>query len=259
MNPAERLLLVFDEMLKQPQTGSISHMWAGVFGIPADPGNHQHDDEVVACTQALRAELAATKALLLAKSVKSSMLEPCFSRMALAATAGGLHKEWPGYRGNLIGPEIRLALEWAAWALSSDEDDLSAEAISALVAELDELEAAARADGVSPYVRELCLRCASQIRSALRVYRVRGLAALADALQTTAGAMVSSKSIVATEVASGTPETRSVVSKLKGVFDGLVKTAEGLDRINKGIEAAKNVYKSLSEVWSSFPSLPPPQ
>lgn len=259
MNPARRLLNIYDLVMRQGvHPGlSASQMWAGVFDLPTDR-SREHDDLVVECLQAYRGELAATRAALVAQGCTDQMLEPAFARLAEVSSPAVMHSEWRGMRSPITAAEVRITLAWAAWAMPDQESQLEVQALKALSDDIDELEASAKADGVSPFMRALALRNVALMRSALRVYGIRGVAAVNDALQTAAGAAVAQRPIIEAEVANGTPQTKTVASRLRSVMDVAVKAAEGVDKFNKGIEAGKSVYKVLREVWDALPSLPPP-
>lgn len=259
MNPARRLLAIYDSVMRQGADPgmSASQMWAGVFGLPTTR-SHENDDLVVECLQALRGEIAATLAELRSRGCTDEMLQPAFARLAEVASPVGMHSEWRGMRSPITAAEVRITLAWAAWALPDQEAELEVQALKALSEDIDELERSANAEGVSQFMRALALRNVALMRSALRVYSIRGVAAVNDALQTAAGTAVIQRPIIEAEVANGSPQTKTVASRLRSVMNGAVKAAEGIDKLHKGIEAAKSVYNTLSAVWDALPKLPPP-
>ena len=252
MKPAERILRIFDSLMAQSMTDDQAfRIWAKVFDIDG-PIEHL-EDEVVPCVQALRGEIKATKDLLLARGVIVDMLDPAFARLAQYASPGNLHQKWSSFRGNLVQPEIRLAFQWAAWAApDAQEDALSPELIDDLSRAIDDLETAAHAVGVSPFIRELIMKAVTSLRAGLRLYGVQGLRALGDALQETTGAVVASQGHAAAEVADGGPETKTAMARLQATLNAVVKSAEGVDKVNKGIEAGKSVYRHLEQAWNTW-------
>lgn len=259
MNKGQRLLRILDRVIAVPKSAvTLSHLWATVFEIPADAGNHEHDDELVPCLQALRSEIGATRTALQAKGIPPEMYETALHSFASIAAPGWLLQRWEGQHGNIVPPHIRLAVQWIAWALDDEEDEIPAEVLAGLMEDLVALEASAQAEGVAPFVRDLTLRNAATIRAALRLYGVRGLQTVSEALQSVTGSLVASKSAAAEAVSSGTAETKTAMGRLTSLLTKVVKVAEGADKVHKGIEASKNIYRGLEGAWNGLPQLPWP-
>ena len=156
MNPAARLLSIFDTLVNQPKDLQMVQTWGDVFGIPSDSAHHE--DDVTACIVALRSELTFTRLRLDACGAPANLTSPGFERLRNVAAPGQLHSRWHGHRGNLQTPECRKVFEWAAWALREEEEaDMRAEDMNEIRAELEALEAALRVTEMSLYFGSMYL------------------------------------------------------------------------------------------------------
>ena len=75
----------------------------------------------------------------------------------------------------------------AAWVLPHEEEELSPDEWSALVGELDEIEALLRASTLHPHIREFALRQVRLLRAALRQYGIAGIKPVEHALERAVG------------------------------------------------------------------------
>lgn len=267
MNPAQRLLGLLDRLvaLPDPHPGEpIGHAWARVLEIETtDEG--EREDQVVTCLQALRAEIAATSKALVAMGCTSEMLHPSFGRLSDVASPSRINTEWRGYRGNLLSPEVRLPLLWAAWAMPKEEGDIDQSSRDALLADIAALERSAVVAGVSPFIAELARRQSVALRAALRLYGIRGVAAMDDAIQSVAGMAATSSGIAVAEVQAGTEETASTWARTKKTFQHFVqvakRTTEVAESTQKKVETVKRMYASGKDVYelaeSVWDKLPP--
>lgn len=237
MNPAARLLKIYDKLVQQQNDLQMVQTWADVFDLSKD--SPHCEDDVTACVVALRAELAFTRQRLDAHGVPADLTSPAFDRLKNVAAPGQLHSKWHGHRGNIQPPECRKVFEWAAWALREEEEaDMSGEETKELCAELESLEAALRDTEMSPYLRDFIQRQVDTIRAALRVYGVQGARPLQDALQKVAGAYTLERTRVEAEHAAAPDAARDVLGKVAKVVEKTAKVCDGLDKIGKFGERA---------------------
>jgi hypothetical protein len=232
MNPAARLLLIYDTLIKQPNNLQMVQTWADVFGInKEDP---HFEDDVNSCVIALRAEIVFARQRLDAKGVPASLTSPGFDRLRNVAAPGQFHSQWHGHRGNINPPECRKVFEWAAWALlEEDEPDMPAEDMKELRAELESLDAALRDTEMSPYLRDFIERQVATIRAALRVYGVQGARPLQDALQKVAGAYTVERTRVEAEHAAAPEAAKGVIAKAGQVVKKAADVCDSLGKIGK--------------------------
>jgi hypothetical protein len=257
MNSGTRLNIIFTGAVKAKGNLSTAEMWANVFGLT---GEHELQSQVGPCLLALNSEIDATRAWLTAKGATPEMLEPCFQRLKQAAELARLGSAWKDYQGNLQAPEVRCTLAWVAWAMPDQEDPIVVEALQAMLADIAALEEHAQADGVSPFVRELALQTAETLRAGLAVYNVQGLKAIGEAMQKVAGSVVLQGAIIEAEAASASPETRTVLQRMRDAMKSVGSAADAADKWRQRGEAVASVYGKAVELFEKYvvPLLPGP-
>ena len=175
MNPAERLLAVFDvlESTGWPANANLAHVWATVFEIA--PDTPKTDREVTLGLQALHNQIDVVRSALLAEGVPPELAERALKRFDKTASPAYLHGEWASYRGNLIAPDTRVSLAWASWVLrDQDETELSPEDRERLNSALDAFCADLETISLSPFLKAFTLRQIASIRQALRLAKLEG-------------------------------------------------------------------------------------
>ena len=182
MNPAERVLTIYDKLVSQQKDQPMTQTWSEVFGLEGN--SPTLEDDVTACLVGLRSQIDFTRLRLTAVGVSPDLTSPGFERMKDTASPAKLHQSWNGLRGNIQAPECRHAFTWASWVLREDvEDEISSESMTELLAELQSLEAALVDTEMSPYLRDFIQRQVDAIRSALRNYGVQGVRPLREAMR----------------------------------------------------------------------------
>lgn len=153
MNPAQRILDLYQSALKLPEKNENGHalnflqMWGRVLGVSENP-DHTHEDEVSAALIAVREELELTKTRLAESGCPTDLYSPHIDRIRGISSPTLLHQEWSGHKRGLP-PETLLALKWSAWMLPSEEDLIPAGELETLSVELDAVEASLAASGLS--------------------------------------------------------------------------------------------------------------
>jgi len=214
MNTAGRLLSTFDGLLNH-RLGNDAPMlkvWASVFELPAD--DPHLEDAVVMCLQATRSEIEVLRVRLQALGAPEDLMHPGIARFRNYTSTANIHAGWNSFREEAIRPENRLAFMWANWTLrAEDEDDMPAEELATLRSELDSLEASLHDTDMTPYLRGFIQRQIDAIRTALRLYRVRGVKPIEEALHQVAGAYTVEKSRVEAEHEKASEPAKSVVAR----------------------------------------------
>ena len=142
--------------------------------------------------------------------------------------------------------ENRVSFAWANWALrAEDEDDMPAEELATLRSELDSLEASLQDTEMTPYLRDFIQRQIDAIRTALRLYRVRGVKPIEEALHKVAGAYTVEKSRVEAEHEKASEPAKSVFARAGAVIEKTAKVADNLDKIRKAGEGAYTLAASV--------------
>lgn len=201
--------------------------------------------------QSYRAELDAVEALLAAKGFGPELYSNQFSHIRNAASPYTLGSEWRGMVGNVASADVQLALSWAAAVLPQTEDELAADELRALAVELEQLSSTIASAPLPPAMQAYASKQVKTLQAALRMYKVRGIAAIHDGVEQAFGAGQKAREALAAEAATA-PEAASLVQKVNGVIERTMVACDGADRINKGSTALLSMAKGVRHLldWS---------
>lgn len=246
MNPAARLLATHNALkLISDEKLSMGKVWAQVFKLD----DKHHENDVYVCLLALRSQIDLARARLTAIGVPEQLLRYGFQRLNETASPTQLPHGWNSLRAKLVAPECGAEFAWAAWALrDEDEEEMPAEEMQALNAELAELEGSLAGAEISAYLREFITHQIDAIRAALRVYPIRGAKPLQDALKQVAGSYTIEKGRLEKEQASAPAEAKGLLAKTVGIVEKTAKVCDNLDKIKKFGEGAWGIAQSVSAV-----------
>jgi hypothetical protein len=250
MNTAGRLLSTYDRLVVggRPNDLPMVKVWADVFGCSPDSPNLE--DEVVACLQALRSEMDLLRSKLLAMGAPEELMQPGMKRFRNVASTAYINTGWNGLREELARPENRLALLWASWTLrEEDEAVVSDENLAALTGELVSLEQSLRDTEISPFLRDFIQKQIDTIRSALRLYPVKGAAPVRRAVEAVGGAYALQKAKVDSECEKTAAPARSLISRFGTALRRTTEIAKDFRDLTEAggdlIEASKAVLDAL--------------
>lgn len=249
MNTAGRLLSIYDRLTRQgwPQDKTMVWVWAEVFEL-SQTAPHVEDD-VVTCLQAIRSEIDLLSAKLSAVGVSEDLMNPGLIRFRNATSTVYLNTNWSGIQGEVLRPENRIPLLWAKWTLrDEDEEDMPADELVSLKSELDSLETSLQDTEMTSYLRNFVQRQIDAIRVALRVYWVRGVKPIEEALQQVAGAYTLEKTRVEAEYAGASEPAKTVFSRTGAIIKKTAEVADHLDKIRKAGEGAYTLAASVGPV-----------
>jgi hypothetical protein len=257
MNPASRILALYDRALNfQPGNGApFLRLWGNVLGI-SDNADHTHEDEVVAGLTALRAEIELLRTRLLERGCPPQLFESQLKRIKGIASSTLLSQDCKGVRTENKN-DVRLALEWAAWVLPDEEDEVPAGELEGLTAELAALEDLISQLDVAPPTKEFLLRQLRLIRVALRFYGVNGIAPVEKALEQSLGALKRSGAVVE-DIEVSSEETKGAWRRVAGAITRVADIADKVDKIKRGGEAIKNIGCAMHEAYDAVTKMLPP-
>ncbi|WP_077002815.1 hypothetical protein [Variovorax sp. KK3] len=251
MNPASRLLAIYDNLVSNSKDVQMVRVWARVFDIDSD--SPTVEDELIACLVGLQKEVDFTRVRLNEHGVPPNLTDPGFARLRDVAAPARLHTNWSSLRGNVQPPECRQAFLWAAWVLrNEDEDVMPDEEMRSLRAELQALEDALDGAGMSPFLREFVQKQVDTIRAALRLYSVQGTRPLHDALHAVAGLYTVGGAKLEAENAVATPQAKGVMEKAAQVIKKTAEVCDSLDKIRKFGEGAWNLTTTVTPLVLPF-------
>lgn len=268
MNPAERILAIYDRLIQQQQDLRMQEVWAQVLEIPLDGPNAE--DELATCLMALRAEIHLARALLQEHGVPDRLHGPGFDMLHQVAAPGGLATAWSGVRGNIVQPHQRISIDWACWVLEDErEGDVDAADRAALAADLAELETKLADASATPFMAAFHRRQIDVIRKGLRLYDIRGTGPLKDSLRSVVGDMRVEDKRLKAELEAAPEQNKGLMARAAGIIDKAVKIAEKGSKLKKGAEdigalagAAKEQFESIAgsvqALLTYLPPSPPP-
>lgn len=247
MNPAERLLSIYDSLVGQQQDQAMVQTWADVFGLNRSSTNLE--DEVTACVVALRTQIDFARLRLTANGVPDELSNPGFDRLKIVAAPSYLNQSWSGLRGNIQPPECRQAFAWGAWVLRGEsENELPSEEMQELLAGLNSLEDALVETEMSPYLRAFIERQVSTIRAALRVYGVQGARPLQEAMRKVIGDITVEEGQLKKENAEAPEKTKGVLAKTAQIIEKTAKVCDNLEKVKKFGESVYSLTSKVSDL-----------
>ena len=232
MNPATRLLVIYDTLIQQQGDRAMLNIWASVLGL--DEKNAHLEDDVTTCLVALRQQIDFARMRLDSHGVPQELTQPGFDLLKTVASPSHLNSGWHGHRGNILAPECRHAFTWSAWVLGDeDEADLPTEEMTALLADIEALENGLQTSEISPYLRDFIQRQVDTIRAALRLYDLQGARPLQDALQRVAGAYTVERGRLDKEYEVAPEESKGILAKAGSMIKKTAEVCDSLDKIKK--------------------------
>lgn len=253
MNPAERLLVVYDVLASTgwPNNATVAHVWATAFEVV--PDTPRTDREVTIGLQALHSQTDLVRSALLAEGVPKELASTALDRFDTIASPAYLHSQWASYQGNLVLADTRLSLQWASWILRDhDETELSAEDRDRLISELDTFQADLEVTGMSPFLKAFTLRQIASIRQALRLSKLEGSRPLQQALRTVTGDYKVSEAKLVTDLAVAPEPAQNLIARVSAKLKDVAGIADNLSKVKKVGGEAIELGKAISETVGPY-------
>lgn len=248
MNSASRILAIYEQVMTHSDGNGVQflQLWIQVFQL-----GENNEDEATAALMAFRSEIELARTKLIDNEVPEELFRDCFARIKNITSTTLLNQEWaPHKRG--LPPDVLLGLKWAAWALPKEEDELRPEELASLISELDALQESIATSSLSAYVKDFVLRQIGLIRTALRQYRIGGIAPVEAALEATYGAVRRSSTVLSKQVENATPEDKTLLTQFKTVLSKTAETADKVDKVRKGGEALASIGHVVGEAFDGI-------
>ena len=252
MNTAGRLLALYDRLVGTSRANDVVmlNVWAEVFDLPDGPNL---EDEVVTCLQAVRSEMEGLQARLKSMGVIDDLLRPGWERLRNITSTAYISQIWKGLRDEASRPENRIPFAWANWVLREEsEDDMAPDELSSLRNELDALEASLRGTEMTVYMRGFIQRQLNSIRTALRLYPIRGVKPIEEAARQVVGTCNIEASVLAKEFERADTPAKGVFAKVGHFIEKTAKVADNLDKIRKAGEGAYALSVNLGPVFLTW-------
>lgn len=237
-NSASRLLdLVAALNNHDPSKAAMEH-WFKALGY----GVLGPEEDAIAAMQAAVAEVRLVDAHLEELgappdlfSTASTQLREAFSPARSAAAYKDV--AMPLMQGTVLNP-----LAWASWVIRDfNSPDIAGPELEALVASVDEQEKLLKGGGLSLPIRRLLERQIRELRIALRLYTVKGAAAVQDAC---AHGVASFLKMSPQDVKDATPEDQAAIKGSASVLKQAAEAAQSATAIINLLEKAASASSS---------------
>ena len=225
MNPAERLLSIYDKLISQQKDQSMTQTWAVVFDLDKDDPNIE--DKVVSCLVALREQINFSRLKLTEIDVPIDLTSPGFDNLKNVASTSNLNSSWNGIRGNIQLPECRHAFTWSSWVLRDlSENDISTEDLIELINEISDLEKIIMVTQMSSTLRNFILQQIASIKEALVLATVQGSRPIRESYEKIAGAFIIYKDVIEPEAKQANGKTKEVIKKFGNIVKKFAEAGE---------------------------------
>jgi hypothetical protein len=248
MNAAERLAKIHADLIAVPVSGQlpVSAAWGMALGLEYEGGSAE--DEIALALHALRLEIRAVQARLIAANVPTHIFHSQYERLAEAASLPRMHVEWRGTIGNLTAPDVAIALGWAAVFLPQDESEVPSEELAAIGKAIDLLVYELEGADLPPWLKQYADAQLTTLRRALSLYPIKGSAALRRAVTDAAGAALAAKAEAA--VSPGpSEEAKSYITRVNGLIDQTVHALDSTEKVHKGAVALVKLAEVAKIGW----------
>lgn len=249
MNRAKRLLAVLDVLLSMGdgQGRTCGQVWSIALGVGEIAKDAEMDTAVLAM-QAFRAEVELAAVQLKGLDFDAALYKGQFKRLRNAALPAHSNAEWRGMIGNINQPDTRLALAWAAAVLPDDEAELPQAELDSLSAEFDSLAAALEDADLPPAMRDYATKQLRSLRSALQMYKVRGVAAVNESLEQAFGAAHRAAPAMKAEAASAPLKAKSYIERVNGFVSRSMTVLGEVERAHKGGSSMLSMAENLGKL-----------
>ena len=218
-NPAGRLYDVLSNAKKHPPTQSepSRKIWSSVLG--ANPDSTLLIKRLVQLMEELDDTIARLKKQ---ENFTLALHEPQLRAIRHALSPTHLNAHWEHVVQQLSDSSMISLASAADWLAHHDPDgEINANELSALQREIEELVEEILGSELDATFREFVLDQLEKIRSAILEYRLRGPAALREALESTTGAILLNRSLIEKEAAK---EEGTILKR----FERVVSTTHAL-------------------------------
>lgn len=218
INSASRLLELLQSIPNHPDNTQVLAVWVNLFAI----GEQNPNKKSVVVAERLSAmyrELELVREQMQKANFSESLYEPSISRIEQALSTMLLSAGWNQARQYLTR-ETFVALSFCGEILPDEESRISSQELSAITAQVEDLQALLADSQLPPRLRALVQQHINLILTALAEYPISGALALREAARTALGEIVEVKEAIAENRKA--PE----ISKLGDIWKKVNKTAD---------------------------------
>jgi len=240
INPAYRVREILNSVkTKQDKTPALE-VWAEVFAIDESDQNKKYVS-ISRCLADLHDEVELIRSEMLkfgySENLYSSSLKKCNAAFAIQIITG----QWQGPKQH-ITPEVLVALGFCSEILPNEEDLIDKADLDELRKMAADLRECLAKSTLAPYAKNIIEKHLNKIDEALLKYRITGVKALEDVMQSAYGEVIASEAVFEESKGSKEIGKLSVMwQKTKSVLDGVVDTNKRIGGIQGMAEKGQKV------------------
>lgn len=240
LNSATRLLRILEKASEYQDNIQTLEAWAKLLGVAVDNPNRRAV-EVGELVHAMHRELDLVAAGLSGTNFSKSLYESAFTRIEHAISPMLLPATWNHVKQYLT-PDVFTALAFCTEILPDEENQISAEELSAIRQKVEELRATVADTETPARLRQLIQHHTELIDRALSEYSVVGAKALREAGRTALGEMIEVRDELAPV------KTSAAVRNLQSAWATVNKAADIALKSEKLAQLGKKAWEALSGI-----------
>ena len=247
MNPAQRLLELVDFFSSQGRDKSTHAIWVQ-YVYPQGPA--ASEDDVLGFIQAALLEIRTMESQLKGVRVPEHLFSNCSRHLRDAFSPRHLATNWnQQHASNIQNASVRVILQWASWTLGRlNENPIDPEAWSALIQALAAHEELLNGTaGIPPGIRAMLERQITELRQAMAMYKLQGVAPIQSAVNQAVGELGTATPELVSELESSPKPVKSLFQKGKELVG---QAAELSDKGSKVTKFGREIYELGSTAWT---------
>lgn len=243
MNPASRLNTIVQFFNSVSPNESMLAAWQRYLGLEASGS----EEAALTATQAVLAEIRSAEARLSQVGVPAELFSEAATLLRNAFSPTQLGAAWVNHRESITKRAVPLALQWAGWALSRfDENDLPEESIQSLQEGIAAQEAILMEVDLPASFRDMLERQVAELKTALMLYKVKGVQPLTDAVNKQSSEMRYVPTEMMEDYDKSSSEVKGAVQKGMALIGLAAKVA---DQGSKVVKFGKEIYELGATGW----------
>ncbi|MGP1718239.1 MAG: hypothetical protein ACTS9Y_13770 [Methylophilus sp.] len=250
MNPAQRLLSIYDKLVQQPDNTETGIAWANTFSINTEL---DFEDDLVISLVALREHMQFVCNLLPSFGIESEFGESGLTRFKQYASPAIIHGNFMDIKRFLLESKSRETLKWASALLSSlDEEEANEHEINEILEAIRLLEIDIISIEMSPNLRHFIVAQIKALKKSVLSARIKGAQSLRSAVTSYTGEVIIHSDQLNSELADAEEEVKGVFSKLGGIVERVAETGDKADKLIKLAQYADAAYKVIKPYLLPF-------
>ena len=247
MNSAQRLLELIDFFSTTAPDKSIQEVWARYIDPEA---TNASEEDVLDYVRIALAETRLMESQLGELGVPGQLFQSSTVQLREAFSPRFLNSNWRSqHASNIQNASVRVILQWASWTLARfNENPIDPEAWNALTQALEAHEKLLNdTAGIPPGIRAMLERQARDLRQAMAMYKLQGVAPIQTAVNHAVGELRTAHPELVSELEKSPAPVKSLFQQGR---DLVGQAAELSDKGSKIAKFTKEIYQLGSTAWA---------